>query len=245
MEPESGRRKPSRHERSVVFPAPLGPIRPTVSPRADLQGHAVERPGAPAESAVGLRDVLDRDHAANDTRAGFSGICIILPRFLNAVSPRARMIEVQNLSKRYPTRLAVDDVTFSVREGEIVGFLGPNGAGKTTTMRVLTGFLPPTSGTARVAGLRRRDAVQRRAGARSDTCPSPPPRTRRCGSTSTWRSGRAWKASRGREVKAAGRGGARPAACSGRSRGARSRTSRRGSGSGPRSRERSSTSRPS
>ena len=62
------------------------------------------------------------------------------------------MIEVQNLSKRYPTRLAVDDVTFSVREGEIVGFLGPNGAGKTTTMRVLTGFLPPTSGWARVAG---------------------------------------------------------------------------------------------
>src|SRR5262245_61033926 len=62
------------------------------------------------------------------------------------------MIEVQNLSKRYPTRLAVDDVTFSVREGEIVGFLGPNGAGKTTTMRVLTGFLPPTSGAARIAG---------------------------------------------------------------------------------------------
>ena len=62
------------------------------------------------------------------------------------------MIEVQNLSKRYSTRLAVDDVTFSVREGEIVGFLGPNGAGKTTTMRVLTGFLPPTSGTARVSG---------------------------------------------------------------------------------------------
>jgi ABC-2 type transport system ATP-binding protein len=62
------------------------------------------------------------------------------------------MIEVQNLSKRYPTRLAVDDATFSVREGEIVGFLGPNGAGKTTTMRVLTGFLPPSSGSARVAG---------------------------------------------------------------------------------------------
>jgi ABC-2 type transport system ATP-binding protein len=62
------------------------------------------------------------------------------------------MIEVQSLSKQYPTRLAVDDVTFSVREGEIVGFLGPNGAGKTTTMRVLTGFLPPTSGSARIAG---------------------------------------------------------------------------------------------
>jgi ABC-2 type transport system ATP-binding protein len=62
------------------------------------------------------------------------------------------MIEVQNLTKRYPTQVAVADVTFSVREGEIVGFLGPNGAGKTTTMRVLTGFLPPTSGSARVAG---------------------------------------------------------------------------------------------
>jgi len=62
------------------------------------------------------------------------------------------MIEVQNLTKSYPTQTAVADVTFSVKEGEIVGFLGPNGAGKTTTMRVLTGFLPPTSGTARIAG---------------------------------------------------------------------------------------------
>jgi len=62
------------------------------------------------------------------------------------------MIEVQNLTKRYPTAVAVSDVTFSVRPGEIVGFLGPNGAGKTTTMRVLTGFLPPSSGTARVDG---------------------------------------------------------------------------------------------
>ena len=74
------------------------------------------------------------------------------------------MIEAQNLTKRYPTRLAVDDVTFSVREGEIVGFLGPNGAGKTTTMRVLTGFLPPTSGTARVAG---HDIVRQSNAARS------------------------------------------------------------------------------
>ena len=62
------------------------------------------------------------------------------------------MIEVQNLTKRYPTQIAVSDVTFSVREGEILGFLGPNGAGKTTTMRVLAGFLPPSSGTARIAG---------------------------------------------------------------------------------------------
>jgi ABC-2 type transport system ATP-binding protein len=74
------------------------------------------------------------------------------------------MIEVQNLTKRYPTQVAVADVTFSVREGEIVGFLGPNGAGKTTTMRVLTGFLPPSSGSARVAG---HDVVSQSRRARS------------------------------------------------------------------------------
>ena len=74
------------------------------------------------------------------------------------------MIEVQNLTKRYPTRVAVDDVTFSVQSGEIVGFLGPNGAGKTTTMRVLTGFLPPTSGMARIAG---RDIVSESREARA------------------------------------------------------------------------------
>ena len=62
------------------------------------------------------------------------------------------MIEVENLTKRFPTQVAVSDVSFSVQQGEIVGFLGPNGAGKTTAMRVLTGFLPPTAGTARVAG---------------------------------------------------------------------------------------------
>src|SRR6266545_3571026 len=62
------------------------------------------------------------------------------------------MIEVQNLTKRFAAQAAVSDVTFSVRQGEIVGFLGPNGAGKTTTMRVLTGFLPPSEGRASVAG---------------------------------------------------------------------------------------------
>ncbi|HEX9285850.1 MAG TPA: ATP-binding cassette domain-containing protein, partial [Thermoanaerobaculia bacterium] len=74
------------------------------------------------------------------------------------------MIEVENLTKRFPTQVAVSDVSFSVREGEIVGFLGPNGAGKTTAMRVLTGFLPPTSGTARVAGY---DVVTRSEQARA------------------------------------------------------------------------------
>ncbi len=62
------------------------------------------------------------------------------------------MIEVQHLTKRYGRVTAVDDVTFRVERGEILGFLGPNGAGKTTTMRILTGFLPATEGRAVVAG---------------------------------------------------------------------------------------------
>lgn len=74
------------------------------------------------------------------------------------------MIEVENLTKRFPTQLAVSDVSFSVQQGEIVGFLGPNGAGKTTAMRVLTGFLPPTAGTARVAGF---DVVRQSLDARA------------------------------------------------------------------------------
>src|SRR3954463_2304379 len=62
------------------------------------------------------------------------------------------MIEVQNLTKRYRDRVAVESLTFDVNEGEILGFLGPNGAGKSTTMRMLTGFLPPPAGGAKVAG---------------------------------------------------------------------------------------------
>jgi ABC-2 type transport system ATP-binding protein len=62
------------------------------------------------------------------------------------------MIEVRNLSKRYGDLLAVDDVSFTAQKGEIVGFLGPNGAGKTTTMRVITGFIPASSGTVKVDG---------------------------------------------------------------------------------------------
>ena len=62
------------------------------------------------------------------------------------------MIEAQSLTKRYGEVLAVDSVSFKVERGEVVGFLGPNGAGKTTTMRMLTGFVPPTDGTASIAG---------------------------------------------------------------------------------------------
>ncbi len=62
------------------------------------------------------------------------------------------MIKVKDLTKRYARTIAVDHISFEVDKGQIVGFLGPNGAGKTTTMRILTCFLPPSSGTATVAG---------------------------------------------------------------------------------------------
>ncbi|WP_028991332.1 ABC transporter ATP-binding protein [Thermoanaerobacter thermocopriae] len=62
------------------------------------------------------------------------------------------MIELKNVTKVYGTRKAVDNISFSVDKGEIVGFLGPNGAGKTTTMKMITGYMPPTSGTIKIAG---------------------------------------------------------------------------------------------
>src|SRR5689334_9417923 len=62
------------------------------------------------------------------------------------------MIQVEGLSKKYARTVAVNDISFSVDKGDIVGFLGPNGAGKTTTMRILTCFMPPTAGKATVAG---------------------------------------------------------------------------------------------
>jgi ABC-2 type transport system ATP-binding protein len=77
------------------------------------------------------------------------------------------MIEVEGLTKVFGGRPVVDGVTFAVRKGEILGFLGPNAAGKTTTMRILTGFIPPTSGRARVAGFDVQDdpiEVKRRIG---------------------------------------------------------------------------------
>src|SRR6186997_3664642 len=62
------------------------------------------------------------------------------------------MIKVSGLTKDYGARRAINSVSFDAHQGEIVGFLGPNGAGKTTTMRILTGYMPPTDGKARVAG---------------------------------------------------------------------------------------------
>ena len=67
--------------------------------------------------------------------------------------PDAPAIEVTRLVKSYAGVPAVNDITFSVARGEILGFLGPNGAGKSTTMRILTGYLPATSGTVRVCGV--------------------------------------------------------------------------------------------
>ena len=202
------------------MPAPFGPIRPSVSPRADLERDAVQgpRPAAPtavrssrrcgrrsrAEMLSAIRQrsrsrpISGSEAALRLTADSFPGIHARVRRFFK---PSARMIEVQNLTKSYPTQTAVADVSFSVKEGEIVGFLGPNGAGKTTTMRVLTGFLPPTSGTARIAG---HDVVtQSKAGPRVPRLPArnPRPSTRRCGCASTWPTGRAWRASRRGDVK--------------------------------------------
>jgi ABC-2 type transport system ATP-binding protein len=77
------------------------------------------------------------------------------------------MIEVENLSKVYGSTPAIQNVSFTVEPGEIMGFLGPNGAGKTTTMRILAGYLPATAGTARIAGYDVHEAsleVRRRIG---------------------------------------------------------------------------------
>jgi gliding motility-associated transport system ATP-binding protein len=84
------------------------------------------------------------------------------------------MIEVDSLTKRYGRATAVDAVSFRVEKGEILGFLGPNGAGKTTTMRILTCYLPPTEGTARVGGFdvfQQPMEVRRRVGYLPETPP--------------------------------------------------------------------------
>lgn len=84
------------------------------------------------------------------------------------------MIEVNNLTKRYGTLTAVDRVSFTVEKGEILGFLGPNGAGKTTTMRIITGYMPPGEGSAKIAGFDVVDhplEVKRRIGYMPETPP--------------------------------------------------------------------------
>ena len=85
------------------------------------------------------------------------------------------MIKVEGLTKRYARHVAVNNISFEVGKGEIVGFLGKNGAGKTTTMRVLTCFLPPTAGKASVAGfdvLEQSLEVKKRIGYLPETPPA-------------------------------------------------------------------------
>lgn len=77
------------------------------------------------------------------------------------------MIEIRGLTRTYGTEIAVDDISFEVRPGEVLGFLGPNGAGKTTTMKIITCYLPPTSGTVYVDGMDVREdtlAIRQRMG---------------------------------------------------------------------------------
>lgn len=84
------------------------------------------------------------------------------------------MIKVSGVTKKYPARLAVDNISFEVDRGEIVGFLGPNGAGKTTTMRMLTGYLPMNAGRIEVAGFdvaKHPQEVRRRIGYLPESCP--------------------------------------------------------------------------
>src|SRR5438105_13618939 len=84
------------------------------------------------------------------------------------------MIKVEGLTKRYARTVAVNDISFGVEKGQIVGFLGPNGAGKTTTMRVLTCFLPPTAGKATIGGfdvLENPQEVKKRIGYLPETPP--------------------------------------------------------------------------
>lgn len=84
------------------------------------------------------------------------------------------MITVQNLTKNYGENKALDDVSFEVRQGEVLGFLGPNGAGKSTTMKIITGFLAPTEGTVKVDGLDIQDdamAVRAKIGYLPETVP--------------------------------------------------------------------------
>ena len=85
------------------------------------------------------------------------------------------MIEVKNLVKTYGSKRAVDGVSFEVKRGDILGFLGPNGAGKSTTMKMITGFISPTSGTALVDGhdvTRDPVAVKRRVGYLPESAPA-------------------------------------------------------------------------
>src|SRR5581483_2137350 len=100
-----------------------------------------------------------------------AALCPLLCNFLFEGVP---MIRVEGLTKDYGARRAISNLNFEAKQGEIVGFLGPNGAGKTTTMRILTGYMPPTDGSALVAGFDVVDEsleVRKRVGYLPETVP--------------------------------------------------------------------------
>lgn len=101
-------------------------------------------------------------------------------RALTAQQTDGPLIEIEHLTKRFGTFIAVDDVSFSVARGEVLGFLGPNGAGKSTTMRMLAGFMTPSSGTARICGedvMERPVAAKRHLGFLPEGAPTYPEMT--------------------------------------------------------------------
>jgi ABC-2 type transport system ATP-binding protein len=114
-----------------------------------------------ARAAVDRSPVLRREGRGRNTVTRFAPVH---PAAIAAAARRPALVEVENLTKVYGDIPAIQNVTFEARAGEILGFLGKNGAGKTTTMRVMTGFMSPTSGTVRIDGFDiREDSLEARA----------------------------------------------------------------------------------
>ena len=104
--------------------------------------------GAAAGASRAFGCIGDRD----DSPCRFSADGVQIMNFTSPMPEAAQMLEIRHLVKFFGLLAAVDDVSFSVPRGEVLGFLGPNGAGKSTTMKMITGFLPPDAGTAIVCG---------------------------------------------------------------------------------------------
>jgi ABC-2 type transport system ATP-binding protein len=109
-----------------------------------------------------------------------SGCCAVSYAKNHHLQEGERMIRTSGLTKDYGARRAIENLTFEANQGEVVGFLGPNGAGKTTTMRILAGYMPPSFGTAQVAGfdvIEESIEVRRRVGYLPETVPLYPDMT--------------------------------------------------------------------
>src|SRR5688500_8500140 len=131
-----------RSQTSRVLGSAMAPLR-----GASMQGSVAYRPRVAVTSRAAR---CPRGSEPNESGPGTSRSSA----FSDSDSSKhgLRMIKTEHLSKRYNGLTAVDDVSFVVRPGEVLGFLGPNGAGKTTTMRMLAGFVRPTSGKASICG---------------------------------------------------------------------------------------------